>query len=126
MWHSGENNLGIRRSQLNVKRQKLDQICHDWFLKARNQNIPISAPEIQAKAKEIAASVGIPGFLASNGWLQKWCKRRNITLKSISGQTAANTQGNVEPLDLNYKYLVHIHNCRFLKSRRIYYSNRFN
>lgn len=133
MWHSGDykHKPSIRRSNLNVKRHKLDQICHDWFIKARIENIPISGRQIQAKAKEIAANIGITGFLASNGWLQKWCNRRNITLKNISGETAANNQGNVEPLDLNIcsSYLfLHIifSSCRFLKLRRIYYSNRFN
>lgn len=101
MWLSGDQSLGIKKSLLNVKRQKLDQICHDWFLKARIKNVTISAPGIQAKAREIAESLGITGFLASNGWLQKWCKRRNISLKSLSGETAANNQGNVEPLYLN-------------------------
>lgn len=104
MWQSGGHNSSrrSRRSNLNVKRQKLDQICHDWYLKARIENIPISGRQIQAKAKKIAANLEITGFLASNGWLQKWCNRRNITLRSISGETAGNNQGNVEALDLEH------------------------
>jgi hypothetical protein len=63
-------------------------MCYQWFVKARSQNIPITGPLVKTKAKEIAEQLGHTSFNASDGWLQKWRKRNNISFKCISGEAA--------------------------------------
>ena len=41
---------------------------------------------IKEKACSIAASLGNSKFKASNGFLWKWLKRHNISLRTISGE----------------------------------------
>lgn len=36
----------------------------------------------------IAEKLGIDGFVASNGWLEKFRKRYNIQFKTLSGESA--------------------------------------
>ncbi|KAI8038679.1 hypothetical protein M5D96_008587 [Drosophila gunungcola] len=60
------------------KGAQIDELCFDWFSRARVDNIAISGEMVREKAKQIAEEVGHDGFLASSGWLQKWRIRHNI------------------------------------------------
>lgn len=71
-------------------------MCFEWFARARSQNIPVSGPLVKAKAREIAEQSGCVSFTASDGWLQKWRKRHNISFKCISGEAA-----DANPEDVN-------------------------
>ncbi|XP_017466100.1 PREDICTED: tigger transposable element-derived protein 6-like [Rhagoletis zephyria] len=71
-------------------------MCFDWFAKARSQKIPISGPILKAKAMEIAGKLGVPNFNASDGWLNKWRLRNNVSFKCISGEAADVNQDDVE------------------------------
>lgn len=94
-WQSGIN---INQKKVFLKKEgfNIDKRCFEWFVKARSQNIPISGPLVKVKAKEIATNLGYNNFGASDGWLQKWCKRHNISFKCISGEAAAVNQVDVE------------------------------
>ncbi|GBM99409.1 Tigger transposable element-derived protein 6 [Araneus ventricosus] len=54
-----------------------------WFRSARARNIPISGVLLQGKVGE---SLGLETFKASNGWLEKFRTRHNISLKHICGE----------------------------------------
>ncbi|XP_066153520.1 tigger transposable element-derived protein 6-like [Euwallacea fornicatus] len=95
MWQSGDS-LGQKLNRLKNVPQKIDKECLDWFSRIRSQNIPISGSLIKAKAKEIACKLKYEQFSASNGWLEKWRKRHNISFKSISGESA-----DVNPQDVS-------------------------
>lgn len=60
----------------------------EWFKSVRAKNIPVSGPMIQQKAKEIADALGNENFSASNGWLDRFRVRNNITFRSLCGEAA--------------------------------------
>ena len=79
----------------NVKRRKLRAGAHEaldaaifkWFLNMRSQNVPLSGGIIQEKASIYAKELNIENFKDSDGWLRRWKERRNITFKTISGES---------------------------------------
>lgn len=60
----------------------------EWFKMVRAKKIPVSGPMIQHKAKELADALGIENFSASNGWLDRFRIRNNITFRSLCGEAA--------------------------------------
>ena len=70
----------------------VNDTLYQWYLLACSKNIYPAGPQLSEKAKEIAATLGKPDFKASNGWLDKWKKRFNITQKSVVGES-----GDVNP-----------------------------
>ncbi|GBL54409.1 Tigger transposable element-derived protein 6 [Araneus ventricosus] len=54
-----------------------------WLRSARAKNIPVSGVLLQAKARELGESLGLETFKVSNGWLEKFRTRHNISFKQI-------------------------------------------
>ena len=90
--------LGLRKKafwctkkEANVKRQKwksenhelVDQAIYNWFLNMRSQNVPLSPSMIQEKAVIFAKEFNIESLQASDGLLQRWKKRNNISFKTV-------------------------------------------
>lgn len=46
--------------------------------------MPITGPIIKAKAEIIAEKLGISEFKASDGWLEKFKQRHNISIKGAA------------------------------------------
>ena len=66
--------------------EDLDKACYKWLLNARYQNIPVSGNILKFKALYIAKELGCDDkFKASDGWLDRWKKRCNISFKTVSG-----------------------------------------
>jgi hypothetical protein len=86
MW--GEN---INKRRVKEKRPSrfddLNSSVWEWFIHVRALGLPLSGPLIQGKAKEVARDMGIEDFKASNGWLEAFQKRHNVSLKAISGES---------------------------------------
>lgn len=93
-WLSGIN-VNQKKSFLRTEGFNIDRLCYEWFSRARSQNIPVSGSLVKAKAKEIAEQSGYNSFTASDGWLQKWRKRHNVSFKCISGEAADVNQEDV-------------------------------
>ena len=55
----------------------------NWFIGARNDNIPISGPVLCAKAEELASQLDIESFKASTGWLDRFKERNDIKFKKV-------------------------------------------
>ena len=58
-----------KRKMRKTENEEVNNIMLEFFIKCRTQNIPVTGPMLQAKAAEIASSLQIKKFSASNGWL---------------------------------------------------------
>ena len=65
--------------------EDLDKACYKWLLNARHQNVPVSGTILKVKALYFAKELGFDTFQASDGWLDRWKKRFNVSFKAISG-----------------------------------------
>lgn len=83
-----ESNTNIERKILKrtSEYEEVNSLTLEWFHKARSLGIPVSGPVIKQKALMFASLTGKESFIASNGWLEKFNKRANITFKLISGE----------------------------------------
>ena len=77
-----------QREKLNDLEDHLESIyeaCYKWLVNARSRNVPISATVLKTKALYIAKELGCNDFSASDGWLDRWKKRKNVSFTTISG-----------------------------------------
>ncbi|GBL88632.1 Tigger transposable element-derived protein 4 [Araneus ventricosus] len=76
------------------KRQRLspyenvDKALLSWIKYARSQNAPISWNVLKEKSLEFAIELGETSFVASNGWLQRFNSRHNLSFKKLCGEAA--------------------------------------
>lgn len=77
-----------RNSRISGNSAILDERIYNWFSAARSRNIPVSGPILQEKAKMVSGILNIPDFKASNGWLESFRKRHNISFRILSGESA--------------------------------------
>jgi hypothetical protein len=72
-------NLSHKRpTRVNDNSKVIDERVYEWFANAHCRNIPISGPILQTKALQVATSIGLNDFRASNGWLEVFRKRHYI------------------------------------------------
>ena len=64
----------------------LDDLIFKWLLTIRSRNVVVSASILKSKAKELAEKINIKGFQASDGWLDRWKNRYNVSFKTVSGE----------------------------------------
>ena len=84
-------NQHVKRKFKNFDSIKLDKQVYEWFIFQRSKNIPISGSILQEKVREISNSLDdhFDAFKASNGWLEKFRKRYNISHRVISGENSS-------------------------------------
>ncbi|GBN73667.1 hypothetical protein AVEN_242236-1 [Araneus ventricosus] len=77
MWVLNSNeNLKFRKTETSEN----DEVLMKWFRSARAKNIPVSGVLLQEKVREVGESLGLETFKATNGWLEKFRTRHNISL----------------------------------------------
>ena len=69
----------------------LDEAVSTWFKSVRSNNIPVNGIITKEKALSLAKSLELTHFRASDGWLDKWKERHNVTFKAVSGEGNAVT-----------------------------------
>ncbi|XP_037529357.1 tigger transposable element-derived protein 6-like [Rhipicephalus sanguineus] len=80
----------LARKRIRVsKYEDMDAALYKWFCEVRAQNVPVSGPMLQAKARSFATLLGIDGFNPLNGWIQRFKDRHGISYRVISGESAA-------------------------------------
>ena len=62
----------------------LDDLIFKWLLTVRSRNVVVSASILKTKAKEFPEEINIKGFQASDGWLDCWKNRYNVSFKTVS------------------------------------------
>ena len=60
-----------------------DAACYKWLVNAGGQSLPISVTVLKTKALFFAKELGCNDFRASDGWFERWEKRKNVSFKSI-------------------------------------------
>ncbi|GBM25438.1 Tigger transposable element-derived protein 4 [Araneus ventricosus] len=78
---------GIKRMR-HEKYVNINEAVLEWFKTVRAKKILVSGPMIQHKAKELADALGIENFSTSNGCLDRFRIRNNITFRSLCGEAA--------------------------------------
>ena len=64
----------------------LDDLIFKWLLTVRSRNAVVSASILKTKVKELAEKINIKGFQASDGWVDRWKNRYNVSFKTVSGE----------------------------------------
>lgn len=65
----------------------LDQRLCEWIVSAQQRNYSVSGPKIVEKAKLVASKLNIE-FKGSNGWLESFKKRHNISFRDFRRTSA--------------------------------------
>ena len=93
--HYGANkNARCKRARLS-QLKNVDLATYECYQKARSKNIPVTGPMLQEKTKRANEELGDATFKGSNGWLDRFKKRYNITSKVISGEAGGISEETV-------------------------------
>ena len=86
LWTSNGNEGRKRMKMRKTSLLAVNETVHHLFCSVRAKNLPVSGPLLQAKAREVSQSLKITHFKASNGWLEKFRLRYNISFKRVVGR----------------------------------------
>lgn len=88
-FHSNRNSNAKQKVKESAH-EKVNKVVYEWFCQARAKNMPISGTILQNIALQIAARPDINDteFKASNGWLQRFKTRHNLSFGLICGESA--------------------------------------
>ena len=78
---------------------KLFLVVHNAFIR----DVAVSTLVSKTKAIEFAEKMNVKNFKASDGWLDRWKKRFNVSFKTVSGESTACTDEVVAPWELHYQ-----------------------
>lgn len=95
-WQSGTNcrrKIVIPRACLYPQ---LEDKIYEWFIEARQKNVPVSGKLLQEKANSLAIELGCEKFTASNGWLFKFQRRHQIRCINLHGTSSEVTVETVD------------------------------
>ena len=80
--HCFRGEIDLRKLRVRPpKHTAVDSALLKWFTHARSKNKPISGPIMKATAEEISRQLGISDWMCSDGWLDRFKKRYNISYK---------------------------------------------
>ena len=68
---SSDSATNCNRSN-NEKFEKINSLLWEWYMRARQSNIPVDGPMLREEARLIAEKLGETSFKGTDGWLAKW------------------------------------------------------
>ena len=80
-----ESNVDAERCRKlrKTSHDELNNLMWDFFQTCRRKNIPMSGPMLQEQARAYSVQMGDVDFKASNGWLESFKKRHNISSNHV-------------------------------------------
>ena len=92
--HAAVSSVGPQRSRLRVGGRKplspeLEHRLLSWLENRRRNGATVSDRQLQDKALDIAAEMGLANFKASNMWLSRWKRRGNVVCENGSNTVGA-------------------------------------
>ena len=66
-----------------------------WLKDARTKSVPVSGPLLKEKANKFAKDMGVT-FNCSDGWLDRFKRRKDVTFRVISGEAHSAPQQSVD------------------------------
>ncbi|XP_037754386.1 major centromere autoantigen B [Chelonia mydas] len=83
-YEAGQSN-GCRKRGREGKAPAVDRALFTWLKEKRAQGARLAGPAVKEKARQLAASLGLNDFKASDGWFTRWKKRFNVACKKEQG-----------------------------------------
>lgn len=80
-------NTDVKNKQRTAKFELINNKTFEWLTQVLAKNLPINGVLVQEQAKKIAIENSVPDFKASNGWLESFKIRHNLTFSAISGES---------------------------------------
>ena len=84
--------------------ENIDEACYKWLVNTRYRSIPISATVPKTKSLYFAKELGCNDFIASDGWLDRWKKRKNVSFKTIAGLFFRFLRQDIYKFRLSFKH----------------------
>uniref|UniRef100_UPI00358F3C65 tigger transposable element derived 5-like n=1 Tax=Myxine glutinosa TaxID=7769 RepID=UPI00358F3C65 len=84
-----EEEAGLKAKHLKTAKDgSLDDSLYEWFVQARSEGLPISGPILKAQAEKFDKQINgeTSQFKASNGWLDRFKRRHEISQVLVSGE----------------------------------------
>ncbi|XP_014490505.1 tigger transposable element-derived protein 6-like, partial [Vigna radiata var. radiata] len=82
-----EKNEGSARKRVrHGKNVQVEQALKEWFVQVREKDARVNGPIMRQKAESLAKRLGIEGFVATDGWFNRWLKREGIEFKKPHGE----------------------------------------
>lgn len=66
--------------------EEINELCWKWFQDATKRRICVTGPLLQEQARKFSTQLNNDSFTASNGWLESFRKRHNISFGLMSGE----------------------------------------
>ena len=77
-----QNDQKMKRAE----NEDLDKAVYTLFHNTRANNVPVSGVVLKVKVLQFAKSLHLDDSRASDGWLDRWKSRHNVTLREVSGE----------------------------------------
>lgn len=84
-----DNNVSLERKRKIRKtgNEDVNKLCWEWFQDAIARRFIVTGPLLKEKALKFAQDLENDEFKASNGWLESFRRRHNITFGAMSGES---------------------------------------
>ena len=76
--------------------EDIEEALMTWLVQARSLGAPVTGPLLKEKASQFAEQLGQSEFKCSDGWLDRFKARNNVTFRIVSGEANDAPQATIE------------------------------